>query len=541
VKKGISKVIVEAVLTGLLTGLVVVAFRLGIEHLFSFIKQNFYSIPLLFVSITTLGGLISGLLVYKLAPETSGSGIPYVKVALMKSGAVIRVRTIFVKFFAGVTGIGTGLSLGREGPSVQLGAGIGSFIGKLFNLKGSNKDNLIAAGAGAAISATFNAPVAGTLFILEELTRKFTPSLLFMGIIATVASSAAGRYFMGANPAFNVHLVPVGISKGILLICVITGVLSGVFGVLFSKTIFFFNKLYSKISIPNYYKPAIAGFLTGLTGLAIPYILSSGNSTVEMLLNLKFSVVLVFLIFVVKFFVTPVCFGSGAAGGIFLPMLTLGAFLGYLTGVMANFAGIEINLIAAASLGMAGFLSAVARTPLTAIVMVFEMTGGYECILPLMLTVACAEFTAEKFNQKPVYSKLAINQYKNLGLDISNNLTVKDVMKNVKTFSANTLLTEIFKVMQEEKHTVYPLVDDNNRFLGVIRKDDIKDVLSQKNKTYIDAVKILDTNPVTVSENEDLYVAFFRIHEASDDCAIVIDSEKQVLGIISRSDIMGKS
>lgn len=537
-KRGISVKILQAALIGFFCGLVVIAFRLCIEHLFAFVKLHFYSVPWLFVLIASLGGLISGLLVYKLAPETSGSGIPYVKIALMKSGAAIRLRTIFVKFFAGAAGIGTGLSLGREGPSVQLGAGIGSFVGKLFKLSGNNKANLIAAGAGAAISATFNAPVAGTLFVLEELTRKFYPVLLFMCLVSSVISASAARYILGPNPAFNVHLVSVGISKKVFLFCIITGILSGIFGVLYTKTIFLFNKIYSKIRIPDFYKPAIAGFVTGILGLLIPYILSSGNSTVEALLNYKFSILAVLIIFIAKFFITPVCFGSGAAGGIFLPMLTTGAFLGYMTGFASNLIGVDINLIAAASLGMAGFLSAVARTPLTAIVMVFEMTGGYECILPIMLTVAFAEFTAEKLNQKPIYSKLAVTQYKKMNLNISKDLLVKDVMKISKDFQNDTLLNEILNIMKSEGHTTYPVVDKENKLLGTVTKDDIIDILTDKNRNYITADKILETAPVIVNETDDLYTAFFKLQENSENCAIVSDKNKKVAGIITRTDIL---
>jgi len=416
-KKGISKTIAEAALIGLISGIIVIAFKFGIENLFKFVKDNFYSAPCLFVLITTLGGLMSGLLVCKFAPETAGSGIPYVKIALMKNGVAIRTRTVFVKFFAGILGIGTGLSLGREGPSVQLGAGAGAFVAKLFKLKECEKNNLIAAGAGCAIAATFNAPVAGTLFVLEELTRKSSPSMLFMCIIATVVSSAAGRFFAGANPAFNIHLSPLGINKSILIFCILTGIISGLLGVLFTKTIFFFNKLYSKIKIPPYCKPALAGFLTGIAGLFVPYILSGGNNTVEALLNFKFSIGLAIIILILKFFITPLCFSSNAAGGIFLPMLTIGALLGYILAFCMNTFGLNINLVAASAFGMAAFLSSVTRTPLVAAVMVFEMTGGYDCILPIMLTVAMAQYSAEKLNQKPIYATLAVNLCKNSGLN----------------------------------------------------------------------------------------------------------------------------
>ena len=330
-EKGFTKLFWQACLVGLLTGLIVVLFRLGIENLFGFVMTNFYSHPLIFLFVTTLGGLIAGIFVYKFAPETSGSGIPYVKLSLLRSGRLIRIRTIFVKFISGVLGIGTGLSLGREGPSVQLGAGAGSFVGKLFKLDGNNRDKLIASGAGAAIGATFNAPVAGTLFVLEELIHKFTPSMLFPTLVATVISAATARHFLGNNPSFNITLPPITLEGSMIFVCIILGLFCGVLGVLFSKTIFFFNNLYSKIKLPNYTKPAIAGFLTGLAGLSLPYILSSGNGSVEMLMKGEFPILMVVIIFAAKFIITPLCFGSGAAGGIFLPMLMLGSFLGYMT------------------------------------------------------------------------------------------------------------------------------------------------------------------------------------------------------------------
>ena len=360
-EKGFTRIFWQALCVGLLTGLVIVLFRLGIENMFEFVMVHFYAAPLLFLLITTLGGLAAGFVVYKFAPETSGSGIPYVKMSLLKSGRHIRIRTIFVKFIAGVLGIGTGLSLGREGPSVQLGAGAGSFIGKIFKLDEHNRDKLIASGAGAAIGATFNAPIAGTLFVLEELIHRFTPSMLFPTLVATVVSASVARHFLGANPAFNTELGHITMEGSILPVCVVLGVLAGVLGVLFSKTIFFFNGVYSKIRVPNYLKPALAGFLTGLAGLFLPYILSSGNGSVEMLFKGELPIVLVCTIFCVKFIITPLCFGSGAAGGIFLPMLMLGSFLGYITGFGANLLGAEVNLVAISSLGMAGFLASVSR------------------------------------------------------------------------------------------------------------------------------------------------------------------------------------
>ncbi len=537
--KGFTKLFGQSVLVGLLTGVIVVLFKLGIDTIFHFVMQRFYACPLIFLLVTTLGGLIAGLLVCKLAPETAGSGIPYVKMSLLKSGKLIRIRTIFVKFFAGVIGIGTGLSLGREGPSVQLGAGAGSFVGKLFRLNGNNRDKLIASGAGAAIGATFNAPIAGTLFVLEELIHKFSPAMLFPTLIATVTASTVARHFLGVNPAFNISLHAIKTSPAVILSCIILGILSGVLGVIFAKLIFISNDIYAKIQIPKYLKPAIAGFLTGCAGLFVPYILSSGNDAVQMLLANKFVFMYAAVIFLLKFIITPVCFGSGAAGGIFLPMLMLGSFLGYIAGFVFNTLGFELNLMAAASLGMAGFLSSVARTPITAVVMVFEMTGGYECILPLMLVAAIADLTAEKLNHKPIYAKLVVNQYKNLNVNISGKTLVKDLMSyNVKKFKDDTSIHEILDVMNKEKHNAYPVVDKKGRLEGIVTKSDIEDVLVDSDMETICAERIIDTNPVTVKPDEDLYTAYYRLHENTTEWAVVVNENKEVLGIITRKDIL---
>src|SRR5574344_577678 len=204
-----SEIIIQAILVGLISGILVVLFKVCITDLFNFIQRflapfSFTQKLLIFPTITTLGGLISGFLVFKIAPETKGSDIPYVKLTLARIGKGTRLSRIFVKFFAGVAGIGTGLSLGREGPSVQLGAGAGALVAKIFKKRGTNRHNLIAAGAGAAIGATFNAPIAGVIFVLEELSQNFSAKILFPVLISTVCASEIARFFCGVNPSFSI-------------------------------------------------------------------------------------------------------------------------------------------------------------------------------------------------------------------------------------------------------------------------------------------------------------------------------------------------
>lgn len=539
-----SKIIVQAILVGLISGMLVVGFKVSINSLFLTIQKFLSAFPtwqkaLIFTLITTLGGLISGILVYKFAPETKGSGIPYVKMTMARMGNMTRIRSIIVKFFAGVAGIGTGLSLGREGPSVQLGAGAGALVGRLFKMSGTNQDKLIAAGAGSAIGATFNAPIAGTIFVLEELVQKFTPALLFPVLVATVSAASLARHFLGSNPSFDLPKLQGGITLENIPVCIILGIVAGLLGVLFSKIIFFNNKLFDKMSkIPNYVKPAIAGLAVGLIGLVIPYVLGSGNFSVDLLLQHKFSLGLVLIIFIAKFFVTPFCFGSGAAGGIFLPMLMLGSFLGYIVSTVCNFFGFHTDPIVIAILGMGAFLSAVARTPITAVVMVFEMTGGYSHILPIMLSAAIADLVAEKLNQKPIYASLIVQNSKFGDAKILSELKVQDYMhRDVKTLTPTTTILEASKKIAEYKYKVYPVINEIGKILGVVTRYDVEDAIFQGNPTTMTLNKIMNPSPVVISANKDLYVAYFRLHTNNIDKLPVIDKRKRLCGIISREDI----
>lgn len=539
-----SKIILQAVLVGLISGVLVVLFKISIDFTFSSINAYCNTLStgiknLIFPLITTTGGLISGLLVFKIAPETKGSGIPYVKMTMARMGNLTRIRSIFVKFFAGVAGIGSGLSLGREGPSVQLGAGAGALVGKIFKMKGTDKDKLIAAGAGSAIGATFNAPIAGTIFVLEELVQKFSPSLLFPVLVATVTAASFARHYLGVNPSFNIPYITGGeLSLDLVIVCVILGLTAGVLGVAFSKVIFKSNEIFEKIKISNWAKPAMAGLIVGIVGLFIPYILGSGNFSVDLLLENKFTVTSVIIIFLAKFFITPLCFGSGAAGGIFLPMLMLGAFLGHFTGTIFNNCGLDVNPIIIAMIGMGAFLSAVARTPITAVVMVFEMTGGYHHILPIMLSAAIADLIAEKMNHRPIYASLIVNQAQSPEAKLLSKLFVKDFMEhNVITLNTNSTINDAEQVLLEYGHSAYPVVDTKKRLAGIITKSDIEDALFQgiAQDTTID--KIMNPAPVTIMPGNNLYIAYYRLHSNNTEWLIVTDRNNKIKGIITRLDI----
>lgn len=539
-----SKIILQAVMVGLISGLLVVFFKVSINKLFEFI-QNFISQfdlshkLLIFPLITTLGGLISGVLVFKFAPETKGSGIPFVKMVMARMGNITRVRTIVVKFLAGVAGIGTGMSLGREGPSVQLGAGAGALVGKIFKMKGTDQGKLIAAGAGSAIGATFNAPIAGTIFVLEELVNKFSASLLFPVLVATVTASSVARHFLGNNPSFTIPYITHDLSFEGISVCIILGIVAGFLGVAFAKIIYKNNEFFEKMDkIPNWLKPAIAGFGIGVIGLFIPYVLGSGNLSVDLLLQHKLALSVVVLVFAVKFFVTPFCFGSGAAGGIFLPMLMLGAFLGYIVASIFNMFGFHVDVVVMAMIGMGAFLASVARTPITAVVMVFEMTAGYTHILPIMLSAAIADLIAEKLNHRPIYASLIVNQVKSQEAKLLSSLLVKNYMKtDLVCFSSNMTISMVQEKIKNYSFKTYPIKNDKNKLLGLITKSDIEDAIFQGVDTNTEINKLMNPSPVTIEPSENLYIAYFRLHSNNAQCLVVVDKNNKIKGLITRQDI----
>ena len=539
-----SKIILQAVMVGLISGLLVVFFKVSINKFFEFI-QNFISQfdlshkLLIFPLITTLGGLISGVLVFKFAPETKGSGIPFVKMVMARMGNITRVRTIVIKFLAGVAGIGTGLSLGREGPSVQLGAGAGALVGKIFKMKGTDQGKLIAAGAGSAIGATFNAPIAGTIFVLEELVNKFSASLLFPVLVATVTASSVARHFLGNNPSFTIPYITHDLSFEGISVCIILGIVAGFLGVAFAKIIYKNNEFFEKMDkIPNWLKPAIAGFGIGVIGIFIPYVLGSGNLSVDLLLQHKLALSVVVLVFAVKFFVTPFCFGSGAAGGIFLPMLMLGSFLGYIVASIFNMFGFHVDVVVMAMIGMGAFLASVARTPITAVVMVFEMTAGYTHILPIMLSAAIADLIAEKLNHRPIYASLIVNQVKSPEAKLLSSLLVKNYMKtDLVCFSSNMTISMVQEKIKNYSFKTYPVKNDKNKLLGLITKSDIEDAIFQGVDTNTEINKLMNPSPVTIEASENLYIAYFRLHSNNAQCLVVVDKNNKIKGLITRQDI----
>lgn len=537
-----GKIILQAALVGLIAGLLVILFRVCIEYMLGkitgFAAGMELSRRMMFLpGIAAAGGLVSGLLVCKFAPETKGSGIPYVKMALARMGNVTRIRSIFVKFFAGIAGIGAGLSLGREGPSVQLGAGAGALVSRIFGIKGTSQDSLIAAGAGSAIAATFNAPIAGAVFVIEELVNRFSAGLLLPVLMATVCAASLSRHFLGDSPSFVLPSVP---QADIMLLpaAAVLGIAAGIMGRLFSKAIFLSNSLYAMIKIPPQAKPAIAGVIIGIAGCFLPEILGPGNAAADSLFRGEFALRAAAIIFLAKFLATPLCFGSGAAGGIFLPMLMLGSFLGWICGTLLSAAGCAVSPAATALMGMAAFLTAVGRTPMTAVVMVFEMTGGYSLILPIMLCAAVADFTVERLGGKPVYSELILKGEKQGSAAVLAALKVKDYfVPGGPLLNPGMTVDSALDECRSRGVTMLTVCDSSRRVAGTVSWHGLEDFLYQGNSGREPLSKAMNPEAEIIFPDDDLYSAYYRLHASGGGSLVVVDRKLRVQGVITRKEL----
>ncbi|WP_300381567.1 chloride channel protein [Clostridium sp.] len=409
-----AKLIIQGALVGILTGLVIVLNRKGIIILSKVFNKlyEFGRRGLLETFIVIVIAIFIGLLVGKMVKKEemiSGSGIPQVKGILINKISINWFRVLILKFIGGVIALGAGLSLGREGPSVQIGGTIGEGLYEKTKKKSSSqKEYLITAGASAGLAAAFNSPLAGMIFALEELHRSFSPILLLPVMIATILADFVSKYFLGMEPSLNFALKNQIPLKHYWLL-IILGIITGVLGVVFSKGILFSQYIYGKFKkLKIEYKIAIPFVITAIIGLYIPKLLGGGHELILDISNNNYSISYLIITYILKFTLLLVAFGSSAPGGIFLPLLLLGSILGDIVGVIGNsYLGISgdliINFIA---LGMAGYFASVVKAPITGIVLIMEMTGSFNHLLSLGVVVFISYITSDILKCEPIYDSL---------------------------------------------------------------------------------------------------------------------------------------
>ncbi|WP_123054946.1 ClC family H(+)/Cl(-) exchange transporter [Clostridium sp. JN-1] len=407
------KLVLESIIVGIFTGLVVVSFRIGIEQLtvcvsniYKVLQTKLWLLPLWIILLILIGYLLGKIV--KHDPMTGGSGIPQVEGVLLRKLDMKWYRVILGKFFGGILGIGLGLSLGREGPSVQLGAAVGQGVSKILKKIKIEEKYLITSGASAGLAAAFNAPLAGTMFALEEVHKNFSPLILISAFSAALSSDFIASGLLGFKPVFDFkHISPIPLNYYIYII--IFGLIMGVTGVIFNTVLLRSSNLYSKQKwIPKEFNAAFPLLISIMFGFFLPQVLGGGNNLIMLLTNVHFSIAFILILLIIKFLFTMVCYGSGAPGGIFLPLLTIGALIGCVYGsLVVNVLGIDASYVNNfIILGMAGYFTAVVKSPITGIILITEMTGSFNNFLSLSIVAIIAYLTSDVLGSRPVYESL---------------------------------------------------------------------------------------------------------------------------------------
>ena len=405
----------RAALVGLLAGLVAIAFRAVLaagDNLRNTLLTRAHHYPvfgwLVPVLFGAAGAALAVFLVRQFAAEASGSGIPHLEAVLHRYRDLRWKRVLPVKFFGGALAIGAGLALGREGPTVQMGGTVGAAVSTW--LKGGTRERLIliAAGAGAGLAAAFNAPLAGVIFVLEEVQKDFRQAVFGSVFIAAAVADIVARFASGQLPVFRIPSYPVPELLALPAFAVL-GVLAGFLGVLYNRglvgTLNLFAKVPPKLGV---LAAALVGAVVGLVAWFSPAAVGGGHNLAETFLAGHMALAAIPLWFLVRFVLSMASYGTGAPGGIFAPLLVLGALIGLGVGEVTYLLFPHLVPVPAifAVVGMAAYFTAIVRAPLTGIVLIIEMTGNYAQMLPLLVACFCAYLVAEGMGELPIYENL---------------------------------------------------------------------------------------------------------------------------------------
>ena len=566
--------LILSVLVGACTGLAAVLF-IKLIHFIQYISYSGLSsaIPILgkwvYLVVPIIGGLLVGPLIM-FAQEAKGHGVPEVMQALILRGGRIRARVAAAKIAASALCIGTGGSAGREGPIVQVGSALGSSLGQILRLSDERIKNLVACGAAAGIAATFNAPIAGVAFAIEVLMCGLQVRHFGNVVIAAVSASIVSQFFFGNRVAFEVPIYTMN-SPLELVFYLLLGLSAAVIGIMFIRMLNFSENVFDGWDFPQLLKPAVGAVFLGILGFAymhlpgvaepmtggahggsgavIPHMYGSGFPFIEVAIQGKATLwVLVLLIFL-KPLATSFTLGSGNSGGVFAPSLFIGAMLGGAMGHLFNnyFPDIVSSPAAFALVGMAALFSATARAPLTAMLIVFEMSNDYFMILPLMVAGVTATFFAQWLHPESIYTlklaKRGVRFAEGRDMDIMQGVRVSEVMKTTPvTIHKDQSLSDLMALFQETNLHGFPVMKDGGKVWGIVTLQDI-DRAQMRDDFSSTKMKVADVaveDPITVFPDEPIWVAIQKMSPRDLARLPVVrrGTSGRLAGLISRSDIL---
>lgn len=547
--------IAMAVIVGILGGYGAVAFR----WLIGFFQNLFFGqgtgtfldyllgLPWYYRLVPpVIGGLIVGPLVYFLAREAKGHGVPEVMEAVALRGGFIRKRVVVIKAFASAICIASGGSAGREGPIVQIGSAIGSAFGQVLRVSADRMRTLVGCGAAAGIAATFNAPIAGVMFAMEIILGEFGIATFSPIVVSSVMATVISRAYLGNYPAFIVPQYSL-VSLYEIPLYILLGVVAGFVGMGFTTFLYKMEDLFNRVSIPTYIKPAIGGLIVGAIGIFFPHIFGVGYDAIELAIQGHLTFLLLFSLIFIKILATSLTLGSGGSGGVFAPSLFIGAMTGGAFGYLAHtlFPGATATSGAYSLVGMGAVLAAATHGPINGILILFEMTGSYKIILPLMLSCIISAVLASQIKRESIYTLKLIRRGVNIraGRDVNvmRSLLVRDAMtRDVVTVSENMPLKDLVRFTLGSKYASFPVVDRDGLLSGIITFQDFKEVIYEEGLEHlVVAGDIATRGVITITENESLNRALQKIGFRNIEQLPVVEegNPRVIRGILSRRDI----
>ena len=551
-------IIAMSVVVGLLSGFANIVFRatmhfvqkivfVGGSDLLNINEGGYYR--LLLPLLPVCGALLLIPLYYLSREEVYGYGFPKFLERVNIRGGIIKFRTLVVRILSASFTIGSGGSAGVEGPIAQIGGACGSLVGQVAKFSGNRIKLLIAAGSAGAVAATFNAPIAGVMFATEivllgnyELTS-FAAIVVSSGI-ATVVS----RTYYGENPVFMVPNYEV-VSAFELPLYLLFGLFIGLTAVLYIRLFFAIKDRFDGIHMNPHLKPALGALLVGSIGIFFPQILGDGYDFIELALEGNILFVIMFALIFLKIIATSLTLGAGGSGGVFAPALFIGAMAGGSFGwiVHSLFPAHTANPGAYASVGVGAFLAASTHAPLTAIFLLFEMTGNYKIIVPIMLASIVGTLTARRMHYDSIdtveLTRNGINIHHGREANVLNSIRVGSVMKKrFATVHEDTDIHVLFDKFIDGESFYFPVVDDDGLLTGIISLQDIRSVMFEEDLKKIIRVKnvIRSHNVIALTADDSLNTAIekFSLKDIGEIPVVNIYNRKKVVGMLKRGDVI---
>ncbi len=503
--------------------------------------------PFLIPVSTVLGGLISGFIVYRFAPEAEGHGTDAAISAFHYNNGKIRRRIPLVKLVASAVTIGSGGSAGREGPTAQMAAGFGSFVADALKLSDSDRRIAMAAGIGSGIGSIFMAPLGGALLSTEILYRQdFEVKALIPSIIASITGYAIFGYPFAYKPLFTIPgSTFLGFSHpGALIIYLIAGIVAGLGGILYVKMFYGIQALFLRMGrISKYFRPAIGGLIVGLIAIEYPEILGLGYGWVQLIFFNNLALLplyILIILFFLKIVATSLTIGSGGSGGVFAPGIVTGAFLGAAMGVLIHPYFPYINVAEITIVTMISFFGGISKAPISVLIMGTEMTGGFGLFLPLMLATTASYYvsgTKYSIYRAQVRNREASPAHRaEYEKPVMDQVSVYDAMVvNYPSTDPDKPLNEVISILRSTK-TKAIVVEKDHMLLGTLSIENIRPDMSL---TTTKVKEVMATEPAIITQDENIHIALEMLTRTPSGKLVVVDSSdrKRVLGTIGFADV----